>query len=515
VDQLQMLLNNPAEMNRCAAPTGVAVVREAQLMPSSLYVSCALNFSARLCALAALVKPHDVVLILTLALLHHIAASFVRHALPPDSLSLLCPCPFPSVSPRRLLHKGSAPNLHRPNSMQGLSGSLPGSPAAASSGPLQAAAAAGRLSMDNLAAMHGSLPNQGMMHHAGGHAKMPFGHGANNAFRAVHRASSDSSLAAAMAAAAGLGSGPNSPCSPALMAAHAAAAANHSSGGSPAADLAALQAAAVSGGASSSSGGGRLSRLSNSSSAFTDGPGGMGHMQPPCAGSALQGPLSSAHQQQQAAGMQGGHLGRAHSAPAPGPLLAAQQQQAALAAGKAGMAAKHGDQQAMMQRIYGAGDRSTLSPPGLLSGRHAAAAAPAGSEGGGVPFSMGMNIRPVAGGQAGGLPLSPDAVRDTVGVRDTGAAAAAAYTAAEVQAQMQQQALAHQEQQVRETPGMYSRSQLTYCVGESRVLPAMLATSVCLQVRCLPACSRTQCMACVPVLTVPCTAAAAASGPCC
>jgi hypothetical protein len=312
--------------------------------------------------------------------------------------------------------------------------------------------------MDNLAAMHGSLPNQGMMHHAGAHAKMPFGHNANNAFRAAHRASSDSSLAAAMAAAAGLGSGPNSPCSPAMMAAHAAAAAaNHSRGGSPAADLAALQAAAVSGGASSSSGGGRLSRLSNSSSAFTDGPGGMGHMQPPRAGSALQGPLSAA--QQQAAGMQGGHLGRAHSAPAPGPLLAAQQQQqqaAALAAGKAGMAAKHGDQQAMMQRMYGAGDRSTLSPPGLLSGRHAAAAAaaaaaPAGSESAGVPFSMGMNVRPVTGGPAVGHPLSPDAVRDTVGVRDTGAAAAAAYAAAEVQAQMQQQALAHQEQQVRES----------------------------------------------------------------
>jgi hypothetical protein len=106
------------------------------------------------------------------------------------------------------------------------------------------------------------------------------------------------------------------------------------------------------------------------------------------------------------------------------------------------MPSKHENQHQMMQRMYGGpggpGDRGAISPPGLLSGRH-----PAGAERSAVPFSMGMNIRPVAGGPASGHPLSPDAVRDTVGVRDTGTAAAA-----EAQAQMQQQALAQQEQQV-------------------------------------------------------------------
>jgi hypothetical protein len=82
---------------------------------------------------------------------------------------------------------------------------------------------------------------------------------------------------------------------------------------------------------------------------------------------------------------------------------------------------------------------------------------------------MGMNIRPVAGGPAGGHPLSPDAVRDTVGVCDTGAAAAAAYAAAEVPAQMQQQALAQQEQQVREGAGLSSMMQLAICAGTTSV----------------------------------------------
>ncbi|KAF6262284.1 hypothetical protein COO60DRAFT_664941 [Scenedesmus sp. NREL 46B-D3] len=311
--------------------------------------------------------------------------------------------------------------------------------------------------MENMAALHGSLPNQGMMHHAAAHAKMPFGHSANNPFSAAHRANSDS-LAAAMAAAAslgsvGMGSGSNSPCSPALMAARAAAAAaNHSRGGSPAADLAALQAAAVGSATTSSSGGGRRSRLSNSSSAFADGTA-IGHMQPPRAGSALQGSLPAAHnQQQQPTAMHGMHLGRAHSAPVPSPLLAAQQQQqASNAAGKAAMSGKTESQQQMMQRMYSVGvpaDRSAISPPGLLSGRHAAAAAPAGSEASAVPFSMGMNIRPVAGGQAAaGHPLSPGHMRDTASVRDTGAAA---YAAAEVQAHMQQRAVAQQEQQARD-----------------------------------------------------------------
>jgi hypothetical protein len=131
-------------------------------------------------------------------------------------------------------------------------------------------------------------------------------------------------------------------------------------------------------------------------------------------------------------------------------MLAAQQQQqqAALAAGKPGMPGKHESQQQAMQRMYGA-ERSVISPPGLLSGRHAAAAAPAGSKASAVAFSMGMNIRPMSGEPAG-HPLSPDSMCDTAGVRDTGAAAAAAYAAAEVQAHMQQQALAQQEQQVRQ-----------------------------------------------------------------
>jgi hypothetical protein len=124
-------------------------------------------------------------------------------------------------------------------------------------------------------------------------------------------------------------------------------------------------------------------------------------------------------------------------------LAAQQQQQAAMAAGKPGMAGKHESQQAMVQRMYGAQvppERSVISPPGLLSGRHAAAAAaPAGSE----ASAMSYNMRPMSGEPAG-HPLSPDAMRDTASMRDTGAAAAAAYAAAEAQA------LAQQEQQVRQ-----------------------------------------------------------------